>query len=76
MAKKKNGIKSQVVEKMTILITSAFGLVAALAWNDAIKQAMTDLGLDVYGPITYAVFVTVLAVVVTVWISKIAERVK
>ena len=30
-------MKGAVIEKMAALITAAFGLVAALAWNDAIK---------------------------------------
>ena len=30
-------MKKQVTEKLAALITAAFGLVAALAWNDAIK---------------------------------------
>ena len=31
-------MKSEVMEKMAALIVSAFGLVAALAWNDAIRS--------------------------------------
>jgi hypothetical protein len=31
-------MKKDVIEKLAALITAAFGLVAALAWNDAIKS--------------------------------------
>ena len=30
-------MKSEVIERVAALLTAAFGLVAALAWNDAIK---------------------------------------
>jgi len=32
-----NSIKQEILDKIAALITAAFGLVAALAWNDAIK---------------------------------------
>lgn len=69
-------MKKEVIEKMSALITAAFGLVAALAWNDAIKSGMASLGLTEYGPWLYAIIVTIVAVVVTIWISKVSERVK
>ena len=77
-------MKSEVVEKMAALITSAFGLVAALAWNDAIRSlfkgpcgtegAGSLCSLSSRGPWAYAVVVTVLAVIATIWIGKIAEK--
>jgi hypothetical protein len=69
-------VKKEVIEKMSALITAAFGLVAALAWNDAIKSGMATLGLTAYGPWLYAIVVTVIAVIVTVWIGKAADKVK
>ncbi|UCG95243.1 MAG: hypothetical protein JSV92_04335 [archaeon] len=69
-------MKKEVVEKMSALITAAFGLVAALAWNDAIKSGMAALGLTAYGPWLYAIIVTIIAVVVTIWIGKAAEKLK
>lgn len=73
-------MKSEVVEKIASLITAAFGLIAALAWNDAIKGLFSEGGplyfLASWGVWAYAIFVTVLAVVLTVWIGNVAERVK
>ena len=69
-------MKTEVIDKIAALMTAAFGLVAALAWNDAIKQAIAALGLEVYGPWAYAIIVTIIAVVVTVYIGKIAEKTK
>lgn len=71
-------MKGAVIEKMAALITAAFGLVAALAWNDAIKAVFkavfgTSEGI---GPmLTYACIVTVIAVLVTLWIGKASARV-
>ncbi|OHB00430.1 MAG: hypothetical protein A3E93_00275, partial [Candidatus Zambryskibacteria bacterium RIFCSPHIGHO2_12_FULL_43_12b] len=62
------------VEKMTILVISAFGLVAALAWDEALKgifkyfiKDMTDLGQK----IAYAITVTVLAVAASIVLGKL-----
>ena len=32
-----SSIKQEILDKIAALVTAAFGLVAALAWNDAIK---------------------------------------
>jgi uncharacterized membrane protein (DUF106 family) len=69
-------ISKEVIDKIAALMTAAFGLVAALAWNDAIKSAIQSLGLESYGPWLYAIVVTVLAVVVTLYIGKVAAKVK
>ena len=72
-------IKNQVVEKLSTLITAAFGLVAALAWNSAIQQIFKIYFGETSGVgamLLYATFVTIIAVVVTVWIGKITEKIK
>lgn len=76
-------MKKEVVEKFAALITAAFGLVAALAWNDAIRALFVgpcgseNAGvlcmLSTGGPWVYAVIVTILAVLATLWIAKVAE---
>ena len=71
-------MKKEVIDKIAALITAAFGLVAALAWNDAIKALFMEGGalefLATGGPWIYAIFVTILAVVATIWIGKLAEK--
>ncbi|MBW3015632.1 hypothetical protein KY330_04380 [Candidatus Woesearchaeota archaeon] len=67
--------KKQFVDKFAALITSAFGLVAALAWNEAVKGAFTDSSLQEYGPWVYAVIITIVAVLLTLWVAKIAARI-
>lgn len=69
-------MKSEIIDKFSVLITSAFGLVAALAWNDAIKGAIKNSGLERYGPWIYAISITLLAVLITIILSRIAEKAK
>lgn len=72
-------MKMEIVDKLAALITAAFGLVAALAWNSAIQAIFTRIfGTDSSIPamIWYAVIVTVIAVGATIWIGRIAERAK
>lgn len=79
-------MKSEVSEKITALIIAAFGLVAALAWNDAIKALFVGpcgtegagalCALSSGGPWVYAIIVTIIAVLVTMWIGKAAQKAK
>ena len=72
-------MKTEVVEKLAALITAAFGLVAALAWNDTIKTIFKAVFGDqssMGAMLVYAVVVTILAVIATIWIGKVADRAK
>ena len=69
--------KIQFLDRMSTLLISAFGLVAALAWNKAIQDWFaSNEALVVYGPWAYAVTVTIIAVFAILWISKITEKLK
>ena len=65
------------IQTMIALASAAFGLVAALAWNEAIKATLAylNLGDSLTGLYTYAVLATILAIVVLVWLGKLAARV-
>lgn len=70
-------MKKQVIEKMATLITTAFGLVAALAWNGAIEAIFKEVfgtSDGIVSMLVYAVVVTTIAVLATIWIAKIADR--
>ncbi len=79
-------MKKDVIEKLAALVTAAFGLVAALAWNDAIKALFVGpcgtegagalCSLSAGGPWMYALIITIIAVFATIWIGKVAERAK
>jgi hypothetical protein len=73
-------MKGEVVEKIALLMASAFGLIAALAWNDAIKGLFAPGGplylFAASGPWFYAIIVTVIAVTATIIIGVISKKVK
>lgn len=70
-------MKSQVLETVAALITTAFGLIAALAWNEAIKAIILQYfqaGNGIIGLLTYAIIITIIAVIATIIIARaIAE---
>jgi hypothetical protein len=79
-AAEKRSFKRELLEQMLTLSTAAFGLVAALAWNEAIKS-FVDLYIQPYFPNTaiyykffYAILITLLAVFITYQLSQIRSR--
>jgi hypothetical protein len=72
-------VSSEVLDKLVELITAAFGLVAALAWNTAIQELFTVIfpeAGDLIAKFLYAAVVTVIVVFVTIRLGRLAERVK
>jgi hypothetical protein len=72
-------MKKEVLEKMAALLTAAFGLVAALAWNGAILaifKAIFGTAETIPALLAYAIIVTIIAVIVTIWIARLAEKAK
>ena len=66
-------LKSEVLTQIAALVTAAFGLVAALAWNGAIQALFTQIfGTTdtLTGQLIYAVIVTIVAVVATLLIAR------
>lgn len=78
--------KMEVVEKMSALATAAFGLVAALAWNNAIQAIFARYypapgavatSSAAIGPLAgYAAVITLIAVAVILLIGRLAGRLK
>ena len=67
-----------ILQSMITLASASLGLVAALAWNDAIKATIknifeTDDGLA--GLYTYAIIATVIAVFVVLILTRLASRI-
>jgi hypothetical protein len=72
-------MKILIVDKMSALITAAFGLVAALAWNEAIKAIFKEIfgSADSIVPLlTYAITVTVVAVILTILVARSLANMK
>jgi ABC-type uncharacterized transport system fused permease/ATPase subunit len=70
-------MKKEIIDKVTTLIVSAFGLVAALAWNDTIKLLFNRLfgaPNSLWAMLFYAIAVTVIAVVITIQIGRMAGK--
>jgi ABC-type Mn2+/Zn2+ transport system permease subunit len=70
-------MQKEVIEKVSALVTAAFGLVAALAWNTAIQEIFRLIFGDqsgVWAMIFYAVVVTIIAVVVTILVGRAAQK--
>lgn len=69
-----------VLKQMLTLATSGFGLAAALAWNNTIQE-LINVYIKPYLPysglvslLLYAVLITVIAVIVTINLSKLIEK--
>jgi len=69
--------RSEILGKLLDLMTAAFGLVAALAWNDAVQTLFRVIFGERSGLIAkfvYAILVTVLVVLLTRMISRKATK--
>ncbi len=79
IAKEAAAFRKEFADKTLKLMTSGFGLVAALAWNEFVKELINVYIQPLFGEdsalvshFVYAVIVTFLAVFVTYNLSKIA----
>ncbi len=70
----------ELIQQLVTLSTSAFGLAAALAWNDTIQQTVKQFiepslpGSGILSRFIYAFIVTMLGVLITFQLSRIASK--
>ena len=72
-SEKEPPVKIVIVDKISALVTAAFGLVAALAWNEAIKAIFKEVfgTADAIIPmILYAIVVTIAAVIASILVAR------
>lgn len=69
-------MKSEFIDKTASFVMTAFAFVAGLAWNEAVKAMLAEFNLTRFGPLVYAVIVTIIAVLVSVWLSRLAKKAK
>ncbi len=72
-------LKTEVMTQIAALVTAAFGLVAALAWNGAIQaifKALFGSSDSIPAQLAYAVIVTIIAVVATMAIARSVANAK
>jgi len=76
----KDELKLQFLQTTAALMTAAFGMVAALAWNEAIKAMIAEFIESESGSIIalviYALIVTIIAVIATVMIARSISKLK
>ncbi len=70
----------EVLDKFSQLITTAIGLVAALAWNTVIQnlfdKVFGEAGARLAGQFLYAILITIIVIFATIAVSRAAERTK
>ncbi len=78
LTQKEVALRHKLIDEMLRLSTSGFGLVAALAWNDLIRKTVEQYiepvvgkGSSLISLLIYAIVVTVFAVSVTYYLTKL-----
>ncbi len=75
---KKEEIEKAIKEKIFSYIIAAFGLVAGLAWNEAIKSfiefVFPKTGNSLIAKFTYALILTIIVVLISMYLSKIFKK--
>ena len=73
-------LKIEILEKISSLATAGFGLVAALAWNDAIRALFAKFfpqpGDNLLALLGYALLITILVVIVTIQLGRAVNLAK
>lgn len=71
-------LRHELLKQLVVLSTSGFGLVAALAWNEAIQSFVAEyidkyisVGSGIVSRFIYAILITVVAVLVTYQLTRI-----
>lgn len=71
----------ELLQQLVTLSTSGFGLVAALAWNEAIQSFVQNVieshfpnQYGILSKLIYAVIITILAVLITYQLSKLVSK--
>ncbi len=78
---KEKSFRHELINQLVTLSTSGFGLVAALAWNDAVQLFVQEY-IQYYFPnqsgiiskFIYALLITFLAVIITYQLSRLSAE--
>ena len=73
-------LRLEILQKITDLVTAGFGLVAALAWNEAIKAFFNQFfpmpGGNFIALTLYALLITMIVVIVTIQLGRAVNLAK
>lgn len=70
-------VQREFKERTATLILAGFGMIAALAWNEAIKslfEAYLPKSGELLGKFLYAAVITLIVVVISRYLGKISEK--
>lgn len=70
-------IKIEILKTIGTLMTTAFAFIAGLAWNEAIQEVIKmfiDQGSAVIGLLIYAIIVTIIAVLATLFMGRLLGK--
>ncbi|MFZ5363958.1 MAG: DUF5654 family protein [Patescibacteria group bacterium] len=76
---KKTSLKLEIIEKISVLATASLGLVAALAWNEAILELFKRIFGEqstLAAKMIYALLVTILVVYITIKLGHVVNKLK
>jgi len=74
--KKERDIKIEFINKITTVVAAGFGLVIALAWNDAIQSLFKLFPLEsteLWAKFVYAFIVTITIVIFVFYFNRVSE---
>jgi hypothetical protein len=77
--KKKTSLRLEMIEKISGLATVSLGLVAALAWNEAILELFKHIFGEqgtLAAKLLYAIVVTILVVYITIKLGRVVGNLK
>jgi len=70
--------RKEVKERMTTLMLAGFGIVAALAWNEAIRGLfdtfLPDKSASLIGKFIYALLITIIVVIISLQLKRVSEK--
>lgn len=79
--RREKSFRKELLHQLVALSTSGFGLVAALAWNEAVQTFVQEYinrflpsQSGVISKFLYALLITALAVLITYQLSRLASR--
>jgi len=71
-------IKNEIREKISTYVVAALGLVAGLAWNEAVKALIEayfpKAGNNVLAKFLYALGISLIVIVVSLYVTKINTK--
>lgn len=78
LKKEKDKIKKEAKKQVLTYITAAFGLVAGLAWNEAIKALIEYIfplsQNSVWVKFVYAIVMTLVVVIISIYVVKLFKK--